>query len=89
MRGEAGRGWALGSTRAVVRRPRLWRVGITQTLRLAGPGWWRRSPFWPVPDPAWLAFRMETIYGRADARPAPEDLIDYLDWCRRMGRGSK
>lgn len=53
---------------------------------MAGPGWWRRPPFWPVPDQGWLGFRMTTIYGSPQARPGPLDLIDFLTWCHRMER---
>jgi len=28
------------------------------------------------------------MYGR-DGKLEPEDLIDYLKWCRSMGRGSR
>ncbi len=43
--------------------------------------WWRRSP---LPDPAWLRFRMETAYGDASAVPPGEDLLALLRWSRRM-----
>ena len=72
--------WAIGC------RPRLWGVAIEQALRLAGRGWWHRPPLWPAADPGWLAFRMETIYGRRSARPGPDDMVEYLDWCRGMAK---
>ena len=50
---------------------------------LAGPGWWRHRPFLPLPDPAYLRFRMETAYGgTGDQQPRPADLLTYLRWCR-------
>lgn len=38
-------------------------------------------PFLPIPDRAYLRFRLETQYG-ADGAPAPRDLATYLRWCR-------
>jgi hypothetical protein len=77
------------AVRAVLVRPRLWATALRQAGRLAAPGWWRRAPFLPVPDPDYLAFRMETQYGSAGHAPDPVDLVAYLEWCRaqeRVGR---
>jgi hypothetical protein len=71
---------------AVVRRPGLWRVAVAQALRLAAPGWWRRWPPLPLPDPAYLRFRLQTAYGDPDRGPGPEDVVAYLEWCRRFPR---
>lgn len=69
---------------AVARRPRLWTTAVVMAFRLARPGWWRRPPFLPTPDAGYLRFRMETQYGGDGSTPAaPEDLVTYLDWCRR------
>ena len=68
------------SVLAVVVRPWLWGV----VLRLAAPGWWRRPPFLPLPDAAYLRFRSQTMYGDAAAVPEPDDLLTYLRWCRRL-----
>jgi hypothetical protein len=70
---------------AVARRPRLWAVALS----LVPPGWWRRRPYLPVPSRDYLAFRMETQYGRADARPDAGDVVAYLEWCRTMRRLSR
>ena len=69
---------------AVVARPRLWLTAVRQVFRLACPGWWRRSPFLPLPDRAYLRFRLETQYGDPNHRPEPEDVVAYLEWCRRQ-----
>jgi hypothetical protein len=74
-------GWARAGL-AVAARPSLWPVAARQARRLARAGWWRRPPFLPVPDPSYLAFRLETQYGAADARPEPADVVAYLRWCR-------
>lgn len=67
---------------AVARRPRLWSTALRQVRVLARPGWWRRPPFLPVPDRAYLAFRLQTMYGDPAHRPAVADVVTYLEWCR-------
>ena len=37
-------------------------------------------------DPAYLRFRMVTMYGNAAAQPDGDDLIAYLRWCRDWER---
>lgn len=77
---------------AVMLRPRLWLVAVHQALLLAGPRWWRRPPYLPVPPPAYLRFRLVTAYGgdgtppvRASGGRSPaEDVVAYLEWCRTM-----
>ena len=76
--------WVGEAALAVALRPRLWGVAVTQVLRLARPGWWRRWPPLPVPDRAYLRFRMQTAYGDPDTLPAPGDVVAYLEWCRRF-----
>ena len=73
--------WAARALVALARRPALWPTALTQLFRLAAPGWWRRPPFVPLPDPAYLRFRLETAYGD-DRDPEPADVITYLHWCR-------
>lgn len=71
---------------AVASRPELWTTALHQLVVLARPGWWRQPPFLPRPDPAYLAFRMQTMYGDAHHRPVPADLVAYLKWCRGYRR---
>jgi hypothetical protein len=79
--------WLLRAAAAVVRHPSLWWTGIRQALVLAEPGWWHRRPFLPLPAPDYLRFRLETVYGGAGDRPLePDDLIEYLRWCRHVPR---
>ncbi|CAN5848967.1 hypothetical protein BH23ACT2_BH23ACT2_08370 [soil metagenome] len=68
---------------ALARRPTLWATAVIQVARLARPRWWRRPPFLPLPEPAYLRFRLETQYGD-DRAPEPADVIAYLRWCRRF-----
>jgi hypothetical protein len=65
--------------------PRLWSAAARQTVLLARPGWWRTRPHLPVPDPAYLQFRLLTAYGRSDRAPDPGDVVSWLRWCARMG----
>ena len=77
-------GWVGATAVAVALRPRLWRVAVAQMLRLAAPGWWRRWPLLPLPDPDYLRFRLQTAYGDRRVGPEPEDVVAYLEWCRRF-----
>lgn len=71
---------------AVVTRPWLWPVAVRQALALAPPGWWRRPPYLPRPDPSYLAFRLETMFGDSSRAPAPDEVLAYLRWCRMQRR---
>ena len=71
---------------AVAVRPTLWGMAVVQLGRLAPDGWWRRPPFLPLPDPAWLRFRLVTAYGGDGRPPTPADAVSYLEWCRRYPR---
>ncbi len=66
----------------VATRPRLWGVGIRQMWRLRRNGWWRRSPFLPVPGADYLSFRMTTALGDDRSADVTEDLVTYLEWCK-------
>lgn len=74
--------WLLGAFLALVRRPSLWRTALIEMRVTAVPAWWRRIPPLPLPSRSWLAFRMETAYGDGSARPPPDDVIVWLEWCR-------
>ena len=45
-------------------------------------GWLGRAPFLPLPDPAYLRWRMYTAYGAEDAVPPVEDVIRFARWRR-------
>jgi hypothetical protein len=61
----------------------LWPTAARAAVRAARPRWWRRPPFVPVPDRAYLRWRLETQYG-ADGAPSADDLVTYLRWVREM-----
>jgi hypothetical protein len=75
------------AARAVVPRPDLWRTALRQGRRMAPNAWWRRAPFLPVPDKAWLRFRLEAQYGGDGTGPVVvADLIHWLEWARAYDR---
>lgn len=73
---------AARSVLAVLRRPVLWSTAVIQLFRLAPRGWWRQAPFLPMPDRAYLRFRMQTMYGDPDHGLEAADLVTFLEWCR-------
>jgi hypothetical protein len=74
---------------AVARRPWLWGTAVMQLARLSPRRWWARWPPVPVPDPAYLRFRLQTQYGDPEHEPEPADVVAYLEWCRRYRRVTK
>jgi hypothetical protein len=80
----AGWRWLAPAALAVFVRPRLWGIGLRQGLRMAVPGWWRRWPPVPRPDPEYVRFRLQTVFGDPAKAPAPADVVAYLEWCRRF-----
>ncbi len=75
----------LRAAAVLIGRPRLWPTALRQLAVLTPPGWWRRPPFFPLPDPDYLKFRLQTAYGGAGtAAITPGDLVAYLEWCHSM-----
>lgn len=74
--------WYRRAAVCLARRPDLWITGLIQVVRLAVPGWWRRWPPLPRPDPDYLRFRLQTQYGDEERDPDPSDLVAYLNWCK-------
>ena len=66
----------------MLRRPRLWPTAARVALLHVPDRWWSRPPFLPLPDRAWLRFRLQTAYGDPDRPPDPEDLVTWLEWSR-------
>ena len=59
---------------------------MRQLIRLAPNGWWRRPPFLPLADRAYMEFRAATHYGDKNHAADPADVIAWLEWCRAGGR---
>ena len=70
----------------VLRHPSLWVTGMQQGLRLVPTRWWTRRPYLPVPSRSYLEFRLVTQYGDISHRPEPQDVLNYLRWCRDWQR---
>jgi hypothetical protein len=67
--------------RSALCHPTLWPV----MMRMVPPGWWKGWPPLPVPPASYTSFRLETMYGPAAGPVDQNDMIRYLEWCRRMG----
>ena len=87
---EPSRSWT-AVVAAVAVHPELWATAVGQVFRLSPTGWWRRAPFVPRPDPAYVQFRISTQHGGGsgagtDTTAAPEarDVVEYLEWCRSL-----
>jgi hypothetical protein len=76
----------LAVTAVVLRHPSLWTTAIRQGLRLVPSRWWATRPFLPVPSRVYIEFRLTTQYGDISRRPEPEDVLNYLRWCRDWQR---
>ncbi|MBL8977979.1 MAG: hypothetical protein JNM53_06200 [Gemmatimonadetes bacterium] len=46
--------------------------------------WWRQPPFLPLPDRAYLEWRLHTAYGEERALPPVEDVLRFARWRRRL-----
>lgn len=46
--------------------------------------WWRQPPFLPLPDRAYLEWRLHTAYGAERALPPVEDVLRFARWRRRL-----
>ena len=76
----------LRSLPVVLLHPSLWPTAWRELRALIPNGWWRRKPWLPVPDPAYLRFRLVTQYGDESHAPDPTDLLTWLRWCRALDR---
>ena len=85
MAGRSGRGSGWGAVvAAVLRRPALWLVAARQAVLLVPRAWWRRPPFLPLPPRPYVRFRATTQYGVAGHALVPDDVVQYLTWCRSL-----
>jgi hypothetical protein len=56
--------------------------------RTTAPGWWKRRPYLPVPSGSYIEFRLVTQYGDAGHAWDPDDVLNYLRWCKSWEAGS-
>jgi hypothetical protein len=71
---------------AIAGRPSLWWTALVQGRRMLPHRWWARAPFLPVPDRAYVQFRTVTQYGDPSHPLVADDVLQYLSWCRNVGR---
>jgi hypothetical protein len=69
-----------------LRDPRLIAPLLASAWRFRRREWYRRPPFLPVPPAEYVAWRLNTAYGRDDAVPTADELRRYLSWTSRMRR---
>jgi hypothetical protein len=48
--------------------------------------WWARPPYLPLPDKAYLQWRMYTAYADENAVPPLEDVVRFARWRRETMR---
>ena len=75
--------------RLAVTHPRLLGGLFATAWRFRARGWFRRPPFLPVPPASYLAWRLDTAYGRPDVVPPSRDMESYLHWVVTMRRGAR
>jgi hypothetical protein len=81
----APRTWLQLSLRLAARaalNPRLALDLLSTAWAFRRRGWWRRAPFLPLPDRAYLRWRMYTAYGDEHAVPPARDVIGFARWRR-------
>lgn len=71
--------------RALV-RPRLALDLLSASWAFRRRGWWSRPPFLPLPDTAYLRWRMYTAYGDEEAVPPARDVERFARWRRQILR---
>jgi hypothetical protein len=69
------------AARAVV-RPQLAVDLLAAAWAFRRRGWWQHAPFLPVPDRAYLRWRMYTAYADEAAVPPVDDVIRFARWRR-------
>lgn len=52
--------------------------------RFRARDWYRKPPFLPLPDRAYVGWRMHTAYGSHDAVPPADDIERYARWARNI-----
>ena len=78
----------IAATLAVAKQPGLWVTAVRQLRRTTPRGWWRHRPFLPVPSGGYLEFRLVTQYGDPGHAWDPNDVVNYLRWCKSWEAGN-
>ena len=69
-----------------MRHPLLAAEAVRFALASAAPGWFRKAPFLPVPEPGYRDWRLITAYGRPGHLPSPVEIEEFLRWRRSIRR---
>ena len=69
-----------------LRRPAATLVLLRAGLRLRPNGWWKQSPFLPLPDKKYWAFRIATALGDSTERLSFDEAVDAARWSVRQRR---
>lgn len=72
-----------------LRHPLLGGALLHAAWRFRARRWWASPPFLPLPPRNYLAWRMETAFGSADALPDAAALERYLRWTRAAVRSNR
>ena len=70
--------------RVALRHPVLAVEALRVALATTKPGWFRKSPFLPRPEPTYRDWRLTTAYGSRNTQPSASDVVDYLRWRRNL-----
>lgn len=63
-----------------LRNPRTAVALVRVGWRFRARGWYSRFPFLPLPERAYLRWRMYTAYGDANVVPPADDVVRYARW---------
>lgn len=69
-----------------ISHPLLAAEAVRFALATSAPGWFRKPPFLPVPEPEYRDWRLITAYGRTGHLPSPVEVEDFLRWRRSIRR---
>ena len=73
--------------RVVVRHPGLAWEALRLAVATAPPGWFRKPPFAPLPEPEYRDWRLATAYGSPGGTPTEREVEEFLRWRRDLRRG--
>jgi hypothetical protein len=74
---------ALALTWRGIRNPATGLALVRVGWRFRRREWYRRFPFMPVPDAAYVRWRMYTAYGDERIVPPANDVVRYARWAVR------
>jgi hypothetical protein len=79
--------WMPGLVRYLIGHPRSVSNVIRVAWRLRRDGWWRTSPYLPLPYVAYWDFRRTTALGTSASSLSASDVVDAATWAARQWVG--